>query len=177
MSEPESESSRLGSLAQSARSKQLNTARGILLFIGIVIILFNGFQMTMVRNEVKKGMDQAIRQHFGPGAQVDAQERQNIEDVAVVFGYLICGAFIFLGVLYLIFALVIKLFPVPVTIASLVLFICTIVVNGLLNQASLTAGLIIKIFIIVALSKAIQSAIAYQRAEKSAALQASLAEE
>jgi hypothetical protein len=51
------------------------------------------------------------------------------------------------------------------------------VVNGLLNRASLTAGLIIKIFIIVALSKAIQSAIAYQRAQKSAALQASLAEE
>ncbi len=163
MSEPESESSRLGSLAQSARSKQLNTARGILLFIGIVIILFNGFQMAMVRNEVKKALDEGIRKQMGPGAQVDARERQNIEDAAIVFGYLVCGAFIFLGV--------------PVTVASLVLYIGATVVTGLLNPASLGAGLIIKIFIIVALSKAIQSAIAYQRAEKSAALQASLAEE
>ena len=177
MSESESALPRLGSLAQSARSKQLNTARGLLIFIGIATILFNIFQLLTVRNQVKKEMDEGGHALVLPRQQIDAVERQNIEDATIVVAYIFCGALIFLGLLFVIFGLIIKLFPVPVTVISLVLYLGAIAVFAVLNPASLGAGIIIKILIVIALVKAIQSAVAYQKAQRSATLQATLAEE
>jgi hypothetical protein len=179
MSDPNPEPAlpRLGSLAQSARSKQLNTARGILIAIGILTVLVNGIQLAMARDLVKKEMDKAIQAQMGPGQRVDPAERERIENTQIFFVQLVCGGLIFLGVLFVIFGLIIKLFPVPVTVTSLVLYVGITVVFAVLDPASLGAGLIIKILIVVALVKAIQSAIAYQKAQRSEALQVSLAEE
>jgi hypothetical protein len=177
MSQPESGLPRLGSLAQSARSKQLNTARGLLIFIGVATILFNVIQLMIVKDQIKKGIDQEISARLLPGQQVNEVERQKIENAAIVFAYILCGSLIFLGLLFVVFGLIVKLFPVPVTVISLVLYLGAIAVFAVLNPPSLGAGIIIKIFIVIALVKAIQSAIAYQKAERSAAMQVSLAEE
>lgn len=63
----------------------------------------------------------------------------------------------------MIFGIIIKRFPVPVTITSLVLYIGAIAVSGLYDPATLAQGVIIKIIVIIALAKAIQTAIAYEK--------------
>ena len=57
----------------------------------------------------------------------------------------------------------VKKFPVPATITGLVLYLGANAVFGLMDPTTLARGLIIKIFIIIGLFKAVQAAIAYQR--------------
>jgi len=77
-------------------------------------------------------------------------------------GYLVYGLPAFLGVLFVVFGLIIHRFPVFITVTSLVLYILATAAFALLVPASLAAGLIIKIIIIVALFRAIGAARAYQ---------------
>ena len=65
-----------------------------------------------------------------------------------------------------------RLFTVAVTVSALVIYVGSAIVFGILEPESLARGLIIKIIIIVALAKAIQTAAAYQR-ERDAEAQAS----
>jgi hypothetical protein len=85
---------------------------------------------------------------------------------------LVVGLFVLLGVIFVILGICVYRAPVPCTVAALVLYI-----GGWLGSVALTAlggdpkeigralmgGIIIKIFIIIALSKAIKAAIAYQK--------------
>ncbi len=58
----------------------------------------------------------------------------------------------------------IKQYPVPISITSLVLYLGATVVMGVLNWQTLLQGIIIKVIVIVVLVKAVQAAIAYQKA-------------
>jgi len=60
-----------------------------------------------------------------------------------------------------VFGLIIKSYPVPITITSLVLYVAANAAIGLLNPASIASGLILKIFIVLGLFKAIKAARAY----------------
>jgi hypothetical protein len=70
---------------------------------------------------------------------------------------------VILGVIFVVCGIIIKAFPVPVTIISLVLYVLAAVGFGILHPPSLAAGLIIKVIIVIALAKAIQSAVAYEK--------------
>ena len=61
-------------------------------------------------------------------------------------------------------------YPVPCTITGLVLYLGANAAFGLMDPTSLARGLIVKIVIIVALFKAVQAAIAYQKEEQQASL-------
>lgn len=108
---------KLGSLAQAARYKQLNVARNILLFIGITSILVNAVLMYLARDNVKKEIDKEVAKAGGPAA-FDRAELQKIEDEAVLQVILANGVGVALGVLFVIFGLIVKRFPVPVTVIS-----------------------------------------------------------
>jgi hypothetical protein len=81
MSDAPNEPSGLGSLAQSARSKNLKSARGILIAIGVLTVLVNGalfyFAPEMVRSQIQKEIGKA-----GPG-NVDQAKVKEVEDTAV----------------------------------------------------------------------------------------------
>ena len=62
----------------------------------------------------------------------------------------------------MVFGLIIKQFPVPITITSLVLYILAIVVFGLLDPATLIQGIVLKIILIFGLFRAIKAARAFQ---------------
>jgi hypothetical protein len=151
------EAPRLGSLAQKARGKELNQARGILLVIGMLTLLCNAADLvTFQRNIAQAGG------RIPPGI------------VALVYGF--DGAFILMGLLFVIFGIIIHRFPVPVTIISLVLYILgTVVTLGILAvsnqgmQAGMTVGLVVRVLIIIALVKAVQAALAYERERRDGA--------
>jgi len=143
----------LGSLAQSARVKNLNTARWVMIAVGVLTIAVNGFLLFTAReqlmNEVRKN-NMVI---------VDQAEF----DKSVAFARLIFVVPIVLGVIFIVLGILVKKYPVPMTITGLVLYILSTLAFAALNPMSLAQGFIIKIIIIVALVKAVQAAMAYQR--------------
>lgn len=157
----------LGSLAQSARIKELNTARNILIVIGILTIIVNAIQIPMARAQVHKALqdDLAKKQIVG-----FPQEVQLIEEIAVQFTYVVLGGTLALGVLFVVFGCLVKTYPVPITITSLVLYVLATLFFAVLNWQNfwetLALGFVLKIIIIVALAKAIQSALVYQKEKR-----------
>jgi hypothetical protein len=158
---------KLGSLAQAARGKQLNQARGILIAIGILTIVLNAIFLALARDQVEKEAEAEIAKQGGRGRVVinEAQFKQAKEE-AVQFVIIANSVAIFLGVLFVIFGLIVKTFPVPVTVLSLVIYIGAVLVFGVLDPRTLGAGIIWKIIIVVALVKAIQTALAYEREKR-----------
>ncbi len=142
----------LGSLAQSARLKQLNTARWVLIVLGILMILGNGALIAIARqqltNEVqKKGMVIVNQEEF--------------ERSLMIFR-LILAVPLVLGIVFIVLGLMVKAYPVPITILALVLYVASNLGFALLNPEGLLQGIILKVIVVVALAKAIQAALAYQ---------------
>jgi len=168
MSSPSDKPPGLGSLAQAARGKQLNQARGILITIGVLTILLNGFLLINARNEAKQAVNAQLQKQ-GQGFRGDPAEMQKWEDQVTRGATVIYGGVIFLGILYVIFGAIIRMFPVPITIISLVLYVGATAVFAVLNPENLARGIIIRLIVIVFLAKAIQSAIAFERERRQAA--------
>jgi hypothetical protein len=157
------ETPKLGSLAQSARGKKLREARNILLAVGILTLIGNGILLavnrTMVEAEVKRLEAQ--------GNLVDPQDKER----AVRIGYIAHGIGLALGLVFITLAIMIRSFPVPATVISLVLY-----TGAVASYAALSKGesiknfaFIIQIAIIVALIHAVRTAVAYRKEEIAAA--------
>jgi hypothetical protein len=143
----------LGSLAQAARGNELKQAQRILIAIGVLTMALNGFFLFNLPNEIQ----QAIQQNrIAPADVEEMRQAMTIE------GYLVYGLPVLLGVLFVVFGLIIKQFPVPITITSLVLYILAMAAFGLLDPTTLIKGLIVKVIVILALFRAIKAARAYQ---------------
>jgi hypothetical protein len=143
----------LGSLAQSARVKHLNTARWVLISIGILTILLNGFLLATMRQTTmaeirKKNMVIVDQDQFEQG---------------LMTARLIMAVPIALGLVFVVLGLLVKTYPVPITITALVLYVAATLAFGMLEPQTLAQGFIVKIIIVVALVKAVQAALAYQR--------------
>lgn len=173
MSTDASESGDLGSLAQSARVKQLRTARGILFFVGILMVAINAFVMfnaeSIVDSQFKKEMDR-LR---GQGMVFDQGKVQELKKTAVQTVKLFAGVTVALGGVFIVFGFMIYQYPVPITITSLVLFIGKEAVFGMIDPMTLVQGWLIKIVIVVCLISAIKAAIAYEKERQDQEMQPS----
>jgi hypothetical protein len=148
--EEEGEAPRLGSLAQKARTNHLKQARVLLFVIGALTIIANAIALAQFHSEIGK-------------IQV-APDKAGV----VTFVYAAGIGFILLGVVFVVFGAILHLYPVPVTIISLVLFLLGWVITvGFAISTNTTemiaSGIIVKIIIIIALVKSIQSALAYEK--------------
>ncbi len=155
----------LSSLAQSAREKQINRARTILLVVGVLTILANVGFMFLVQSQI----DAELRKQ-GVDRRVLLPEQKRVIDGVVLLSYDILGGFAAMGVVFLILGVKVRQYPVACTVTGLVLYILGGIVSLILSPESFVGvGLIIKIVIIVALFQAVQAALAAER-EKQAAL-------
>jgi hypothetical protein len=141
----------LGSLAQSARDKQLGHAKGWLIFLGIMTILVNLFMVANLPNEVQQEM-----RSIGPNAR-------DAETAMYLAGYVIYGGTVLLGVIFIVLGCLVRTYPLPITVASMLLFIGAQIIFGLLNPMNILGGIIFKIIIFVVLLKAIGAASAYEK--------------
>ena len=83
--------SSVGSLAQSAREKQLNKAKAILIFIGVLTIAVNGVQLTLAETQVKEAFAQEVAAAQRQGMIVDAEQVAELEaDALSVAQMIIC---------------------------------------------------------------------------------------
>jgi len=153
---------RLGRLAQSARSGQLKGARSIMLVVGVMTALLNGFFFFVADSTVQAEIDKEIKAL--PATMVVDQARvQEVKEQAVRATRLINGGGLVLGLVFVACGLLVRRHPVPVTITGLALYLGGNAIFGLLNPASLASGIVVKVFIVVGLFKAVQAAIAYQK--------------
>lgn len=156
-------SSGSSSLAQSARLKQLNRARGILIFVGLLTIAVNVFQYVTVERLVDDQFNKEMNELRRQGMQFDQVKVAELRSSAISSVKLFAMGLIAVGAAFLVGAGLIKSYPVPVTIISLVLYVGCAAIFGVLDPESLMKGIIIKIIIVVALVKAVQAAMAYQK--------------
>jgi hypothetical protein len=156
-------SSDLGSLAQGARQKQLNVARGILLVIGVLTIAVNGFFFTQIQGQVDQSIQAEVQRVQRQGMVVDQAAVAKARESLVRLNTLLTGSALALGVVFVVFGLIVKAFPVPVTVLALVLYVGSAAVFGFFVPESLWQGIILKVIIVIALIKSVQAAVAYQR--------------
>lgn len=153
---------KLGSLAQKARGKKLKQARGILLFLGILTILWNGVFFFLIPTLVKGEIDKELVK-LGGFRNVDPLAVEKARSEMEILNYAITSLFFFTGVAFVIFGVLVYRFPLAMTIGGLVLYLLATVAMAALNPALLVSGAIIRIVFIVALAKSIQSAYAYEK--------------
>jgi hypothetical protein len=152
----------LGSLAKSARGKQLRQARTILFVVGVLQIITPVIFMALAPQMIHKEIEAEVTKIGGPG-RVDPAVLKQAEETALRINYLVNGGFILLGILFIVFGFIIYQYPVPVTVTSLVLFIGANLGVALLEPESLARGIIVKVIFVVALVKAVQAAVADRR--------------
>ncbi len=158
----------LGSLAASAHSKKLKTARNVLIVAGAIYALLYGLQFL----SAERLANLAIEKEVGVGAQVSEEDR-----MMVVNGLrLVMGAFVAVGLILLALGFLVRRFPVPVTIMALVVFLSLHAVLALMNPLTLVDGLILKFFVLAALLGAMKSAFAFESDRRTVAAAEMMAE-
>lgn len=164
------------SLATSARSQELKKARGILWFVGILTLLFQGFLFSNARNELDQVMNAELGKNGASLAQVqalpEAQRAEFDKEYASAFGKvrLIYGAGIALGVIFILCALSVDRKPVAATVTGLVLYLGSIAVQVALVPESIVQGIIVKILIIGGLISSVKAALVIEKERRSQAV-------
>lgn len=163
----------LGNLAQEARSKELRTARIILFVIGILTVLVNGIMMPSAEKQVREAALAEFKRNdmvVADQALFDSEVKKAAKPVRLLYVlsiglgvvFLACGAFVYRA-------------PVAATMTGLVLYLANIAVLGVFEPTTLAQGLILKVLFVVGLVKAVQAAIAFQRAQREQGAAAGLA--
>ena len=156
----------LGSLGQEARLKNLNTAKWIMIVVGILTIGVNVFQYVAVEKIIDAQLEEELRKQGVARNQVDQAAYNQARDTAIRGVRVVCFVLIVLGVIFIVMGLLVKQYPVPLTIAGLALYVGSALVFAALDPMTLLQGIIIKIFIVIGLVKAVQAALAYERERK-----------
>lgn len=153
----------VGSLAQSARKKDLSRARNILIFIGVLTVIVNGIQLGMAEDQIREAFAQDVAAAETQGMVLDMDKVAELEESALSMARLIVGAAVAVGVVFIVLGAIVKKFPVVSTVTGLVLYVGSVAVFGMIDPSTLARGLVMKIIVVVFLAKAVQAAAAYQR--------------
>ncbi|HKC13890.1 MAG TPA: hypothetical protein VKI41_17835, partial [Vicinamibacteria bacterium] len=109
---------RLGGLAQAARGKELRNARAIMLFVGGLTILANGYVFGAAEGNVQDEIDKEIRK-LQPGFVVDPAKVEVVKAQAVRATRLVATGGLILGIVFCICGALVQKHPVPITITAL----------------------------------------------------------
>jgi hypothetical protein len=153
----------LGSLAQAARQKQLKSARGILLAIGILSVIVNiGFGL-FAQNLVDREFDRELADIRSQGMEVDELQVEELRAAAVRATQISAVLWTAIGIVFIVLGFFVYRHPVPITITGLVLYIGSLAVTAAMAPETLIQGWIIKAFFIIGLFKAVQAAVASEK--------------
>ena len=159
----------LGNLAQSARTKQLKSARGILLFVGILTVVVNVGLIVFAESFVNAQIDREVSDLRGQGMEIDNTALKEFREHAIRSTRLANGIAVLIGAAFITCAIYVYRYPVPATVISLVMYLGAAAVYGVLDPKTLASGWIVKIIIVVGLFKAVQAVLAYESERKAAA--------
>jgi hypothetical protein len=156
----------LGSLGQEARLKNLNTARWILIVVGLMTIAAYAFQYTTIEKVLDEELAKELQKQGIARDQLDQAAFNDARASAINTARLLCIISIGLGVAYFLLGLLVKQYPVPMTITGLALYVGAGLVSLVLDPEYALRGIVIKVIIVVALVKSVQAALAYEKERK-----------
>jgi hypothetical protein len=160
----------LGSLAQSARTKHLKTARGILFFCGITTVLLNIVFVVGAKSIVESEFEKELKPLRAQGMEIDEAKLAELREQAVRTVQLANGIAVLIGVVFIVCGVLVYQYPVPATVISLVLFLGSAAVYGYLDPTTLQRGWWLKIIFAICLFKAVQAAVAFESERKTASI-------
>jgi len=153
----------LGSLAQSARRTSLKNARRILFVLAGLQMIFGLFLLATAETVAKAEVAKEVK---NMGGGVDPATIREAE-AEWMTGVRLAAAFVGgLGIAFLILGVLVYKLPVAATVTALVLYVGAHLLDAAFDPAALFRGIILKVIVVVALVKAIQAAIAYERENK-----------
>ena len=153
---------------QAARSKPLVMARDILLVVGVVTVVVNCVYFADVGSMVAEEVSTAVEKTRALGWQTDEARMKLVWDQAMLTKRLTTAGTIAIGALFVVFGLVVQKCPVPITSASLVIYVGAAAVRAYLDpEAPMpeapTLRIVVSAVTVAALAIAILAAIAYRR--------------
>lgn len=159
----------LPSLAQQVRGRQLGVARWILYILGalmaVVGLALTATAETVAHKQIERELDEDLggRQNVPPDKwHVVEETEQRYRRALRLVGAMLAG----IGALYVLFGVFVKLFPVPITVTALALYIAGNAVTLVTSKdpgETLAAGWIVKLVIIIVLARSIHAAVAYEK--------------
>jgi hypothetical protein len=168
-----SKTSGLGSLTQAHREKKIKQARVCLFIVAGVLVLEGLIGAILLKDQLRTAVDVELKKMGLTRDMVDQAELQKQEKIMVAAGWVIIGGVFVLAALYIVFALLVKSYPVPITVIGLVLYIVFDLALAALNPEKagqiLFGGILIKAIVIFGLIGGIKAAIAYEKEKDLAA--------
>ncbi|BBO31727.1 hypothetical protein [Lacipirellula parvula] len=162
----------LGSLAQAARGSHLKSARSILIAVGILTIVVNIGLGIFAKNLVDSEIEKELRNASAQGMQVDPVVLEEFRSSAIRSVWVSAVLWSLTGVVFIGLGIAVYKYPVPATVAGLVLYIGCFAVGVMLDPASIAKGIIIKVIIVAGLFKAMKAAIESEKEQPASGLDA-----
>lgn len=134
--------------------KGLNGAKWAMIIVGVLTLVVNIFLMVNAAEEMK----QVVQQEGLDG------DLGMFTTILRVF----YGIAAFLGIVYIILGLLVYRFPLFAPLTGLILYIGSVALFGFLEPTSLMRGIILKIFVVVALFNAVKAGFEYRRVQREA---------
>ncbi|HWB05093.1 MAG TPA: hypothetical protein VG796_18830 [Verrucomicrobiales bacterium] len=141
---------------QAVWTKELKSARTILIVVGVLQILFGLFYLTQVKSQVEEASRKEIAN--SPGYVFDQQKFDEEFEKEKPMMYALASVPLVVGVFFLIMSALVFKFPVGVTLASLIVFVLVHAADAIYDPTAIARGIILKIIFLVVLWKAYQSA-------------------
>jgi uncharacterized membrane protein YwzB len=151
------ESTHLSPAKQALRTKELKSARIILIVVGVIQLLFAVYALYNIRSEFDKAVAAEVRSQ-GPGYVVDPELADAAFEENKATMYAANSVPLALGLVFLILSVFVYRYPVGVTLTGLILFILAHVGDAIVDPSQLFKGIILKVIFISILWKAYQSA-------------------
>jgi hypothetical protein len=154
---PSSSLSALALQKQSIWTKELKSARTVLIVVGVIQLLFGAFMFSRVRDNYYNAVKKEVAKQ-GPEFVFDKELADQHFDTQKTLIYAMNAIPIAFGVFLFVMAALVFKFPVGVTLTSLIAFVLIHAADVVVDPPSLVKGLIMKIVFVVVLWKAFKSA-------------------
>ena len=148
---------------QAIYTKELKSARTILIVVGAIQLLFGAFGMTQVREQFDEAAAAEVKA-MGPGYVVDTELKEQVWEDQKTMLYAANAVPLLLAVFFFIMAAFVFKKPVGITLTSLIVFVVAHGADAVVEPSAIMKGLLLKILFVVILWKAYQSAKAAQAA-------------
>lgn len=156
---------KLGSLATQQHQQHIKSARGIIMFVAIVTLIFAAYQWYTLSDIIQKFETDLAKLRNDPTMIVDENVVKQNRDIFAtakmqVFGIAITG-FIFFGIFFWV-----PHNPFAACLTALIIYVASHLVDAVLDPTSLQRGIIIKILFVIALTQGVKSGLAYKRLQE-----------
>jgi len=142
---------------QAIYTKELKSARMILIVVGVIQLLFGIFYATQARSTFDEAVQEEVKA-MGPGYQVDQAKLEAAWEERKGIMYAASAVPLILAVFFFVMAAFVYRKPVGITLTSLIVFVTAHVADAVVEPSQIYKGILLKIIFIAILWKAYQSA-------------------